>query len=199
MNYSKPIQTLEQAKQFYCDFGCNGFHMSREHPERYKEFEALNISEQTKTAWRKEAMQHLFNLAVKNKRKDNSLLLETYFQFSDDFTSDDVRKVYRLLKASYRHISPLYNVVVAETICNARGLHPMGCLALTRKFEMNGWFEKYHRLVKKMLIFACVKDESLTDRASKVFARREEQVKEAREIMALINEKMEEMKKNEAP
>lgn len=173
MDYTKPIQTQEQAKEFYSDFGCNGFYMSREYPERYREYTALNISRELEAEWRKEKMQQIFKLAVKNKRKDNGRLLQSYFEFSDEFTPDDVKKVYRLLRVSYRHISPRYNVALAETICNAGGLYPLGCLALTRKFEMKGWLEKYFRFVKKMLIFACTKDNTLLERSKRVLSPKE--------------------------
>lgn len=193
MDLNKPIQNLEDAKNFYCFMGCNPFHMSREYPERYKEFEALNISKETKAEWQKEKMQQIFKLAVKNRRKDNSLLLEAYFEFSDNFTPDDVKRVYHLLKASYRHSSPLHNVVVAETICNTRGAFPLGCLSLTRKFKMRGWFERYHRLVKKMLVFACERDGSLLERSKRALSPKQngtaELVKEIKEHLDALEMK----------
>lgn len=49
---------LSEAKEFFMGFGGFSFHMWREEPEKYKEFEALNIDDDTKEEWRQEIIRH---------------------------------------------------------------------------------------------------------------------------------------------
>ncbi|MGE5416071.1 MAG: hypothetical protein ACM3UZ_04785 [Acidobacteriota bacterium] len=49
--FNEPILTFEQAKVYFQSMGCNGFHMSREYPERYDEYKKLNISRKTELEW----------------------------------------------------------------------------------------------------------------------------------------------------
>lgn len=193
MDLNKPLNTIEDAKEFYCLMGCNGFHMSREYPERYREFEAMNISQELCAVWRREEGDRIFRAAVKKRRRDNSGLILQYLEIIDDPTPADLKKIYRLLSISYKHISPLYNVVIPEKLSNKISFYPEGYLSRARSLGLDSLWMKYVKLIRKMLIFAARKDEKLTERASKVLDCRE-QLEEARELLAMINEKMEEIK-----
>jgi len=54
--FSEPIETIEQAKEFFFALNGSPFHMAREHPQRYSEFRQLNISPQTELKWREELL-----------------------------------------------------------------------------------------------------------------------------------------------
>ncbi len=49
---------LSEAKELFIRFDGFSFHMWRDEPEKYKEFEALNIDDDTKEEWRQEIIRH---------------------------------------------------------------------------------------------------------------------------------------------
>ena len=59
--FDKPIKTIQQAKEFFMAMGCSGFHMDREHPERYSEYKKLNISTQTEKEWIQEQFSKYYD------------------------------------------------------------------------------------------------------------------------------------------
>ncbi|MEO6395897.1 MAG: hypothetical protein ABIO40_08300 [Devosia sp.] len=50
--FREPIVTLEQARAFFVAMGCSAFHMSREYPDRYEEFQRLKVPDQIQAEWR---------------------------------------------------------------------------------------------------------------------------------------------------
>ena len=55
---NKPITNLEQAKEYFIAMGCSHFHIARENYQRRNEYNALNISRDTETQWRKEEVEN---------------------------------------------------------------------------------------------------------------------------------------------
>ena len=53
------IQTIEDAKRYFQSMGCSHFHMSREYPERYTEYEALEITKAQETEWRQDEINDI--------------------------------------------------------------------------------------------------------------------------------------------
>ena len=47
--------TINEAKEFFISMGCSGFHMCREHPDKYTQYKALNISVLLEQQWRMES------------------------------------------------------------------------------------------------------------------------------------------------
>jgi len=43
--------TRNEAKEFFISMGCSSFHMCREHPEKYSQYTALNISTSLEQQW----------------------------------------------------------------------------------------------------------------------------------------------------
>jgi hypothetical protein len=52
---STPL-SYEEARRFFTEMGCSGFHMCREDPERYAAYKAARIDTATEQAWRLEAV-----------------------------------------------------------------------------------------------------------------------------------------------
>lgn len=51
------IDSLEKAKAYFVYMHGNGFHMCREYPERYEEFQKLSIPEDVINAWSRDLMR----------------------------------------------------------------------------------------------------------------------------------------------
>ena len=51
---------LEEAKEFYFRYDGQGFHMSREEPQKYEEFRSLPIGEDTLSQWDEEMLKERF-------------------------------------------------------------------------------------------------------------------------------------------
>lgn len=58
--FDEPIVTIQQAKEFFKAMGCSGFHMYREYPERYREYERLHISKQMEKEWTQEQFDEYY-------------------------------------------------------------------------------------------------------------------------------------------
>lgn len=171
MDSDKPIRNLADAKEFYWQMGCNGFHMFREFPERYHEYSELKISSEIEEAWRQELADELYARVMRQRKQDNGGVVLFYLDIVD-MTPDNIKKSYKLIKSSYKHISPLYNVVIAEQVSNTGYLFPLNALFSAKTKGLNGLFRKYIKLIQKMLLYACKKDRSLLERAKHIFSPR---------------------------
>ena len=57
MDDDAPITTREQARAWFQAMGCSHFHMMREDPDRYAQYEALAISKDTERRWQRAAFE----------------------------------------------------------------------------------------------------------------------------------------------
>ena len=55
--HDEPIQNIEQAKRYFISMGCSHFHLTREHPQRAKEYYALDIDRNIELQWLKEEFE----------------------------------------------------------------------------------------------------------------------------------------------
>ena len=58
MNFTnEPINNIEQARKYFIAMGCSHFHMTREYPQRAKEYIELDIDPEIESKWRKEEFE----------------------------------------------------------------------------------------------------------------------------------------------
>jgi hypothetical protein len=50
-DWNAPIRDLPTAQAYFRAMGCSHFHMGRDYPDRYKEYKAVQISEETEVVW----------------------------------------------------------------------------------------------------------------------------------------------------
>ncbi|MBQ7045863.1 MAG: hypothetical protein IJN65_05155 [Clostridia bacterium] len=182
-----PITTMDKAKEFYIAMSCNGFHMCREYPERYDEFKALNISKKTTEKWRKAEVKRLYKKIMKDEVNDIGLWVSHYLDLIDSkLTVKDIKKTYRLLKAKYKKISPLYIIIACSKISNTTRVYPFHCVLESKALGLNNLYDKYYILVKKMVKYACDKDPSLTDRAKHIL-NEEELIEEMKSFAQMLS------------
>lgn len=55
---NEPIDDLEQARKYFIAMGCSHFHMTREYPQRAKEYRALDIDPEIESEWIKEEFEN---------------------------------------------------------------------------------------------------------------------------------------------
>jgi len=55
---NEPINDLEEARKYFIAMGCSHFHMTREYPQRYKEYRALDIDPSIESEWIKEEFEN---------------------------------------------------------------------------------------------------------------------------------------------
>lgn len=58
---NEPIYDIEQAKKYFIAMGCSHFHMTREYPQRAKEYIALDIDPEIESEWRKEEFEKMLD------------------------------------------------------------------------------------------------------------------------------------------
>jgi len=54
---NESINDIEQAKKYFIAMGCSHFHMTREYPQRAKEYITLDIDPEIESEWRKEEFE----------------------------------------------------------------------------------------------------------------------------------------------
>jgi len=54
---NEPISDLEQAREYFIAMGCSHFHMTREYPQRAKEYRDLDIDPELESEWIKEEFE----------------------------------------------------------------------------------------------------------------------------------------------
>jgi hypothetical protein len=116
--FEEPIKTIQQAKEFFQAMGCSGFHMYREYPNRYKEYERLHISKQTETEWRKEEFDKYYVSIMGNTDPDSLWMLYSSME-SLLYSLKAETTLLKMLEVTQfmRDKVPLKDrVVVAETI-----------------------------------------------------------------------------------
>jgi len=116
--FDEPIETIQQAKEFYKAMGCSGFHMYREYPKRYSEYERLHILKQTETEWRKEEFDRYYASVVDNTNPNSFWILHSSME-SLLYSLKNKTALIKMLEVTQfmRDKVPLKDrVMVAETI-----------------------------------------------------------------------------------
>ena len=124
---------------------------------------------------------------MKQQVSDMGLSISDYLDLIDgSLTVKDVKKTYRLLKAKYKKISPLYIIIACSKISNTTCIYPFHCVLGSRALGLNNLYDKYFILVRKMVKYACDKDPSLTDRAKHIL-NEEELIEEMKSFAQMLS------------
>lgn len=113
-----PIETVEQAKDYFRLMGCSNFHMGRESSDRYAEYLKLNISKETENEWRKEQFyEHYFNI-MKNSQTESLWIIHSnmYEIYTSLKTDEELVKLLEITKHIQEKVPVDEKVIVAETI-----------------------------------------------------------------------------------
>ena len=81
-DFDKPIAGLAGAKAYFRGMGYSHFHMYREYPERYREYEALAVPETQEIEWTKEEFEVL-RLQVSSPESDSQILWRIHSRMDD--------------------------------------------------------------------------------------------------------------------
>ena len=113
-----PIETLEQAKNFFMYMECSLFHMGREYPQRYAEYKNLNIPKQTENEWRRDKFYEISSKIMENPSSDSTWMLhnQMYDLFVSLRTKDELLKMLEVTKYIRDKVPANDRVIIAETI-----------------------------------------------------------------------------------
>jgi hypothetical protein len=125
MEFNTPIKSLPEAKRYFQAMGCSSFHMAREYPERYDEYQALGISKATETEWASEEVLSKIG-QIENGEKTSDELWVIHSRLAD-LILDHKFELYldRLLevtKSLETRLSQRDKLIVAETIVGRQDL-----------------------------------------------------------------------------
>jgi hypothetical protein len=118
-----PINRIEQAKEFFQRMGCKHFHMAREYPQRYEEYQKLCIPEHLEREWTYEAFyEHI--QALRSSTTEPSELWWIHSRAADLaqqlIAKDALEQIYEITELFVYRLPARSKVIVAETI-NGRG------------------------------------------------------------------------------
>ena len=113
-----PIKTIEQARNYFIYMGCSRFHMGREYPHRYAEYEQLNISAQTENEWRKDEFYTVCSRIMQNPGRDPMWKLHSdlYNLFDYLRTEDELKKLLEITRFIQDKVPAKDRLIIAETI-----------------------------------------------------------------------------------
>ena len=63
--------TISEAKDFFISMGCSSFHMCREHPDRYKQYNALKISTSLEQQWVMESFSGIYEKVLSEQHSES--------------------------------------------------------------------------------------------------------------------------------
>ena len=130
--------TPEQAKEFFRSFNGSSFHMSREEPEKLKQFKELNISEEVKDSWCLEmAREYLDKISSDNPQSWVLFSLMTSVLTSVKFFSYSQENMFIEGIEKQTGSDLLTRTITLETICGRTYDHHDGVIAYFRKNGMN--------------------------------------------------------------
>ena len=113
-----PIETLEQAKNFFMYMQCSLFHMGREYPQRYAEYKNLDIPMQTENEWRRDKFNEISSKIMENPSSDSTWRLhdQMYDLFASMRAKDELIKILEVTKYIQNMVPKNDRVIIAETI-----------------------------------------------------------------------------------
>ena len=119
MNLPTTISSLEDAKAYFQSSGCSAFHMFRDEPELYRQYEALGVSKDLEEAWKLESIEKSLEL-LEQEDGDADLLWSVHSNVADlILNSRSVHLLERLLNATRqaaRRASNFHRLIIAETV-----------------------------------------------------------------------------------
>lgn len=120
--FGTPIESIQQAKEYFRSMGCSHFHMACEYPQKYEEYKRLNISKQEETKWTIERLSEYYNDIMEDKN-DTILWVvhSSMYDLVEILKSDQSLKI--MLEATQfirDKVSPNKRIIVAETINGRR-------------------------------------------------------------------------------
>lgn len=121
--FETPITSIEQAKEYYRAMGCSHFHMAREYPNRYEEYQKLNISKQKETLWKTEQLDEYYNDVVENKTDMELWIIHSRISELVESLKTEIaiRKILEVTEYIRDRVPMRDRVIVSETI-NGRGI-----------------------------------------------------------------------------
>jgi len=118
-----PINSIEQAKEFFQAMGCSHFHMGREYPQRYEEYRNLSIPKHLERKWTYEAFyEYIHTLRTSTTQLDDLWRIHSRAaDLAEQLEAEDALKgIYEVTEEISGRLPALSKVIVAETI-NGRG------------------------------------------------------------------------------
>ena len=114
--------TINEAKEFFISMGCSGFHMAREYPDKYTQYNALKISTSLEQEWTAESFSEIYD-KVLNGQYSESLwswhsTCEKYMHILK--SADYYYKMLSLTQFAASKEAAGNRVVIAETINGRR-------------------------------------------------------------------------------
>ena len=120
---TRPINNIEQAKDFFQAMDCNHFHMEREYPQWYEAYKNLSIPKRLEREWTYEAFYKHIN-ALRSLTTEPSKLWWIHSRAADLAqrlkTKDALEQIYEATEEIVDRLPVRSKVIVAETI-NGRG------------------------------------------------------------------------------
>ena len=118
-DFDAPIVDLHGAEAYFRAMGCSHFHMSREYPKRYNEYQSLGITKSQETEWTEEELEEL-HLQASNRDAEAQILWEIHSCMEDLVrilkTVSSLECIHDTTVDIEQRLPPRGKMLVAETI-----------------------------------------------------------------------------------
>ncbi len=131
---------LEEARLFFTSFGCSHFHMAREYPDRYEEYQKIRISENQENLWKKEYLDSEYSLLL--NLKDDREISNKIFNISDIIengfaNSDSLKLLYNAIMLKKDIVDSFTKLLIAESILRVfKNNKDQNCLSQFKKLAL---------------------------------------------------------------
>ena len=182
-DFDKPITSLADAKVYFQTMGCSHFHMCREYPERYREYQVLNATESQETKWTEEKLEDL-RLQSSSSETDSKILWEIHSSMEDLVstlkTIASLECIHKTTLLIEEHLPARGKMLVAETINGRQDFkYRGGLIFLAFDLGRKNIAESFADLSAKLSQSASTRLKSEAERCSKALS-------DTREIIELL-------------
>ena len=136
MDFNTPITTLALAREYYKSMDCSFFHMLREAPERYEEYQKLRVPKSLEYQWKTEKFRELYDALNQDINREKVWCLHSRMEelvYSVN-TADAYEKMLVATRKALDIAPDGDRILVAETI-NGRQEHVYRVGLIFRSFD----------------------------------------------------------------
>ena len=148
--------TIEQAEKYYKQYDGHGFHMWREEPERYEEFEKLSISRELKKKWDDDLIRRYFETLWKNTDdvwRIHGRLIEILKRNPTEGYADRLLNEMEKMTA----LDKYSKILIIENMAGRDRALKGGCMLICTASRQA---ERMNRIMNDLMDFSCDKDDA---------------------------------------
>lgn len=152
--------TIAEVEAYFKQYNGHGFHMFREEPSRYKEYEKLNISPETQERWRQEIIRETFSKFFTNPELiwvRHSQIIEI-MRSTHTNLEKNCRKLLKCMEQTMELDKKQKILMIEDMAGRTQGQKEGGSYLICARTALG---EKMNSIMERLMDFACTEADNL--------------------------------------